>query len=43
MNITRNYQGAYVISAMVKGYRVQRTYLGYKRREAIAMFKDDTR
>lgn len=39
MTITRDHRGAYVISAIVRGYLVTRQYLGYSRREAIAEFR----
>ena len=29
------------VSAMVNGYRVRRTYIGYSKREAVAMFRDE--
>ena len=43
MSITKNHQGAYVISDIINGYRVQRVYMGYTKREAVAMFKNDTK
>lgn len=39
MIIEKNYSGAYVISDMVRGYRVQQTYMGYTKREAVARFR----
>jgi len=39
MTIERNYEGAYVVSDIVGGYLVTRSYYGYTRREAIALFK----
>jgi hypothetical protein len=37
--IRKTFQGAWAISAMVGGYRVERQYMGYTKREAIAMFR----
>lgn len=39
MTIERNYEGAYIVSDIVNGYRVARKYYGYSKREALAMFK----
>lgn len=39
MSIERNYEGAWVVSDIVGGYRVCRRYYGYSRREALAMFR----
>ena len=35
----KNYEGAWVVSDIVNGYRVARKYYGYSKREALAMFK----
>jgi hypothetical protein len=43
MTIERNYQGAWVISEIIGGYRVARSYYGYTKREAVALFRADTR
>lgn len=39
MTIERNYEGAYIVSDIVNGYRIARKYYGYSKREALAMFK----
>ena len=39
MTIERNYEGAYIVSDIVNGYRVARKYYGYSKREALAMFR----
>jgi hypothetical protein len=39
MIIERNYQGAWVISDIIGGYRVARSYYGYTKREAIRLFR----
>lgn len=43
MTITRLHNGAYQISAIVRGYLVTKTYYGYTKREAARMFRQDTR
>ena len=43
MTIERNYEGAYIVSDIVNGYRVARKYYGYSKREALAMFKAEVR
>ena len=35
----KNYEGAWVVSDIVNGFRVSRRYYGYTMREALAMFK----
>lgn len=40
MTITKNQQGAYIVSSMIGGYRVQKVYMGYTKKEAIANFKE---
>jgi len=39
MTIEKNYEGAWVVSDIVNGFRVSRRYYGYTMREALAMFK----
>lgn len=39
MTITKNHEGALVVSGMAHGYLVTRTYFGYTRKEALALFK----
>jgi hypothetical protein len=41
ITITRNHEGAYVLSAMVRGYLVTKRYYGYTKREAIKAFKGE--
>lgn len=41
MTITKSINGAYVISSIVNGYLVTRTYMGFTKKEALAMFKDE--
>lgn len=43
MTIERNYQGAWVISDIIGGYRVARSYYGYTKREAVALFRADSK
>lgn len=43
MIIERNYQGAWVISDIIGGYRVARQYYGYTKREAIRLFRADSK
>lgn len=42
MTIRINENGYLVISAVVSGYRVQRTYAGYSREEAVELFTAET-
>jgi len=39
MTITKNAWGYLVISDILNGYRVQQTYVGYTKKEAISLFK----
>jgi hypothetical protein len=41
MIIERNYQGAWVISDIIGGYRVARSYYGYTKAQAVALFRAD--
>lgn len=34
-----SHSGAWIVSDIVGGYRVARTYYGYTRREAVALFR----
>ena len=43
MTIERNHEGAWVISAVVGQYLETRRYYGYTKREAITLFKEETR
>lgn len=43
MTVERNYAGAYVISDIVGGYLVTKQYYGYTKREAVRLFKEETR
>lgn len=42
MTVGRNYEGAWVISAIVDGYLVTRRYYGYTKREAVRLFRRET-
>jgi hypothetical protein len=39
----RTFQGAWALSAMHGGYRVERQYMGYTKREATRMFRAELR
>ena len=39
MTAERNQAGAWIVSALVRGYLVTRRYYGYTRREAIRAFR----
>lgn len=41
MLIAKNSKGAYLISDFVNGYLLTRTYYGYTKREAVALFKKE--
>ena len=43
MTIEKTIQGAWRVSAMLKGYLVSRQYFGYTKKEAMAAFREDTR
>lgn len=43
MSAYKNVHGAWVISAVIKGYLVTRQYYGYTKKEAIAEFKAENR
>lgn len=38
IEIEQTFQGAWRISAIVKGYLVSKQYMGYTKKEAIALF-----
>ena len=40
MNITK-ISGGYCVADIVNGYRVQRRYFGYTKRECVRMFKEE--
>jgi len=40
INYTKNYQGALILSAMVNGYLVEKTYYGYTKTEATRHFRE---
>jgi hypothetical protein len=42
MTIEKTIQGAYKVSAIVRGYLVTRSYMGYTKSEAVKMFKEET-
>lgn len=41
VSVRRNNAGAWVVSAMIDGYRVQRVYYDYTKKDAVAMFKQE--
>jgi hypothetical protein len=43
MMIEKNNAGAWVISDIIGGYRVARQYYGYTKREAVALFRADSK
>ena len=43
MTIDKNAEGAWRITDIVDGYLVTRRYYGYTKREAIKLFKEETR
>jgi len=43
MTIDKNAEGAWRISDIIGGYLVTRRYYGYTKREAIKLFKEQTR
>lgn len=43
MSVEKNYQGGYVISDIIGGYLVTKSYYGYTKREAISLFKKETK
>ena len=43
MIIEKNYEGAWVISDIIGGYRVCHRYYFYTKREAVRLFKEATR
>ena len=43
MSVERNREGYWVVSDVVGGYLVTRKYLYYSKREAIRMFREDTK
>ena len=43
MTIEKNREGAYVISDIVSGYLVTRSYYGHTKREAVRLFREHIR
>jgi len=43
MSIAKNLQGAWVISDIKNGYFISRTYFYYTKKEAIKLFKQETK
>ena len=42
MSATRSaVTGAWIVSDIINGYLVQRVYMGYSKREAVALFKKE--
>lgn len=42
MTIEKTIQGAWKVSAIVNGYLVTKQYFGYTKKEAIALFKEES-
>jgi hypothetical protein len=42
MTIEKTYQGAWRISAIIDGHLVTKQYFGYSKKEAVALFKEET-
>ena len=40
MSITKNHDGALIVSDIINGYLVTRKYYGYSRKEARELFKE---
>ena len=43
MTIEKNHAGAWVISDIIGGYRVARSYYGYTKAQAVALFRADSK
>jgi hypothetical protein len=43
MTIEKNHAGAWIISDIIGGYRVARSYYGYTKAQAVALFRADTK
>jgi hypothetical protein len=43
MSINKNIHGAWVVSDIIKGYRVQKTYYYTTKKEAIKLFKKESK
>ena len=41
IEIERTFQGAWRISAMIDGYLVSKQYMGYTKKEAVALFQQE--
>lgn len=41
LEIERTFQGAWRISAIVDGYLVSKQYMGYTKKEAVALFQEE--
>jgi hypothetical protein len=41
MTVSKNHEGAYVISQVVSGYLITKRYYGYTKSEAVAMFTQE--
>lgn len=41
LEIERTFQGAWRISAIVDGYLVSKQYIGYTKKEAVSLFKQE--
>jgi hypothetical protein len=42
MSVEKTIQGAWKVSAIVNGYLVTKQYFGYTKREAIALFREES-
>lgn len=42
ISVEKTFQGAWRVSAIVGGFLVSRAYMGYTKREAVAMFKQQS-
>lgn len=43
MTIIKYHRGFWQISAVVNGYLVQRQYMGYTKKEAVRLFKEEAK
>jgi len=43
MSVYKNANGYWIVSDIISGYLVSRTYIGYTKREAIQRFKKETK
>ena len=43
MTVTKNIHGNYIISDIINGHLVTMTYIGYTKKQAIKMFREERR